>query len=195
MPNEPGGRGGASYRAVNAQLRAVAIFVLLTPGLGSCAPPPMPTAAPSPVPTATPSPVPTGTPAVTARPFAVLCEPDLGTVAPALAGDPCPGAIAAVELAVAKVGHPIDRVVIEPGPFFCDVIWPNASAPPMCYGPLVVSGQFRHAWVSFDGSEEVAAVMLGRDLPPDLNAPAAVPLPWSATLVRVEVPPAGWVMP
>jgi hypothetical protein len=59
----------------------------------------------------------------------------------------------------------------------------------------VVPGQFRHAWVNFHGLAEVAAVMLGRDLPPDLNAPAAVPLPWMATLVRVEVPPAGWVMP
>ena len=52
-----------------------------------------------------------------------------------------------------------------------------------------------HAWVRFLRSEQVAAVMLGRDLPADLSVPAATPLPWKATLVAVEVPPAGWVMP
>ena len=60
---------------------------------------------------------------------------------------------------------------------------------------LVIPGQYMHAWVRFLGSEQVAAVMLGRDLPADLRVPAASPLPWNATLVTVEVPPAAWVMP
>jgi hypothetical protein len=52
-----------------------------------------------------------------------------------------------------------------------------------------------HAWVSFTGSPKVAAVMVGRDLPSEIVSPAPTSPPWTATLVRVEVPPAGWSMP
>jgi hypothetical protein len=173
---------------VKAQLRVAAVVGLLMPSLGCCMPGPSPSTVPLP-------PVPAATPGPTPQPIDVRCIPESGPMQSALAGDPCPGAITAVELAVAQVRLPIDRVVIEPGPFFCDVIWPTAGAPPACYGVLVVPGQFMHAWVGFQRSSEIAAVMLGRDLPRDLSSPAAVPLPWAATLVRVEVPPAGWVMP
>ena len=110
-------------------------------------------------------------------------------------GDPCPGAIVAVELAVVPVHLPMERIVIESGPFFCDVIWPGATTAPACFGTLVIPGQYMHAWVRFVRSDQVAAVMLGRDLPADLTVPATTPLPWNATLVTVEVPPAGWGMP
>lgn len=125
----------------------------------------------------------------------IRCTREPGPLPRALASDPCPDAIVAVTLAVAPVRLPISRIVIEPGPFYCDVIWPGVGSPRVCYGPFVRPGQFMHAWVSFRGSEDVAAVMLGLDLPDDLEAPGATRPPWHATLVTVEVPPAGWVMP
>jgi hypothetical protein len=146
----------------------------------------------SPSPSATAGPLGTSSPSLTA--IDVTCEPD-ATPAPALQGDPCPGATTAVELAVAPVRLPIERIAIEAGPFFCDVIWPGARSSPPCFGPAVIPGQYMHAWVSFIQSEKVAAVALGRNLPADLSVPATAPLPWNATLVTVEVPPAGWAMP
>jgi hypothetical protein len=149
-----------------------------------------------------PTPSPAVSPAVTsiesvspsAPAISIMCRADAAPQ-PALGGDPCPGAISAVELAVAPVRLPIDRIVIEPGPFYCDVIWPGATTAPACYGTLVIPGQYMHAWVGFVRSEKVAVVMLGRDLPADLLVPATAPLPWNATLVAVELPPTGWVMP
>ena len=123
----------------------------------------------------------------------VVCTPDAD--APAYLGDPCPPAIVAVELAVAPVRLPIARVVIEPGPFFCNDVWPGAGVEPPCYAPMVQPGQFMHAWVSFARSTEVGAVMLGRELPLEIGSPPPPPPPWAATLVTVEVPPAGWSMP
>ena len=52
-----------------------------------------------------------------------------------------------------------------------------------------------HAWVSFVGSVDMAAVMLGLDLPADVEDPVATRPPWNATVVTVETPPDGWVMP
>ncbi len=112
-----------------------------------------------------------------------------------LSGDPCPSATMAVELAIAPVRLPIDRIAIEPGPFFCAVFWPGGGSMPPCYGPVVRPGQFMHAWVSFSGSEKVAVVVLGLDLPTDLDIPGSTPPPWNATVLAVEVPPARWVMP
>ena len=151
---------------------------------------------PSPSPATSPSPGSTSieSESPTAPPMTISCQADAAP-APALLGDPCPGATAAVELAVAPARLPIERIVIEPGPFYCDVIWPGATTAPACFGTLVIPGQYMHAWVRFVRSEKVAAVMLGRDLPPDLNVPASTPLPWMATLAAVEVPPLGWVMP
>jgi hypothetical protein len=125
----------------------------------------------------------------------VRCRAEAGAFTGSLAQDPCPGAVAAVRDAVASVTVPIDRIVIEPGPFFCDEVWLGAGTPRVCAGPGVQPGQFMHAWVAFRGSSEVAAVMLGLDMPQNPNAPGATRPPWHATLVRLEVPPAGWVMP
>jgi hypothetical protein len=159
-----------------------------------------PTVSPSPTQTAitpnpsTASPAPT-VPALPSVPaISITCRAQ-SAPQPALGGDPCPGAITAVELVVAAVRLPVERIVIDPGPFYCDVIWPGVQTPPACFGTLVFPGQYMHGWVRFLRSEEIAVVMLGRDLPADLNVPAATPLPWMATLVAVEVPPAGWVMP
>jgi hypothetical protein len=141
---------------------------------------------PDPVVTPAPTPVPTTT---------ASCTREAAPLPSALADDPCPGAILAVELAVAPVRLPIQRIVIEPGPFYCDVLWPGVGSPSLCYGVMVRPGQFMHAWASFVGSEKVAAVALGLDLPDDLAAPGATRPPWNATLAAIEVPPAGWVMP
>jgi len=123
----------------------------------------------------------------------VRCEQEVGPVPSGVAGDPCPEAVVAVSVAVAPVRLPIERIVIEPGPFYCDAVWPGVGSPPACYGPVVRPGQFMHAWVSFHGSDQVAAVMLGRDLPTD--EASATASPWTATVVTVAVPPARWVMP
>lgn len=93
------------------------------------------------------------------------------------------------------VGLPIEWLVVEPGPFFCDVIWPGTASERPCYGPVVRPGQYMRAWVGFVGSDEVAAVALGRNLPPDDDLQDASPIPWRATLLAIEVPPAGWSEP
>jgi hypothetical protein len=176
--------------ALAALLGLAAVLGLVAAG---CIPP-RPTPSPSASFASLPSPsVPTALATPLATP-AIECTPEQAEVVAALRGDPCPGAITAVELATAPVRLPITRLVIEPGPFFCDNVWPGAGSPPICYGVLVIPGQYMHAWVAFKGSEAVAAVMLGRDLPPDLDSPVASTLPWNATLVTVEVPPDGWVM-
>jgi len=165
--------------------------------LGDSRPAPNPTTVPTtasglaspgiiPTPTAAPTPAPT---------TAVSCTREAGPLPSALASDPCPDAVLAVELAVATVRLPIERIVLEPGPFYCDVLWPGVGSPVVCYGVMVRPGQFMHAWASFIGSEKVAAIALGLDLPDDLTSPGATRPPWNATLAAVEVPPAGWVMP
>lgn len=131
----------------------------------------------------------------TAASTSVDCRRDAATPPDALAGDPCPSAITAVELAVATVRLPIDRMVIEPGPLFCNVVWEGVDSPPACYGPIVIPGQYMHAYVSFQGTRQVAVVMLGLDLPANLDAPTATRPPWHSTLITVAVPPPGWVMP
>lgn len=143
--------------------------------------------APSPSPTAGPP----GSPAPTAR---VDCTEEPGPLAPGLSGLACPSAVLAVELAVAPVRLPIERIVIEPGPFFCDVIWPGVQTPVVCFGFAIRPGQYMHAWATFTGSPNVAAVMLGLDLPADDATGASRP-PWNATLTALEIPPDGWVMP
>ncbi len=160
--------------------RRTMTLAALSLALGTCSPMPSPVVSPVAVVESPPA-------------IDVTCMPD--GAAPAYLGDPCPGATVAVELAVAPVRLPIVRAVILPGPFFCDVVWPGASNAPPCYGPMVQPGQFMHAWVAFTGSTKVAAVMLGRDLPPEVGSPAPPPPPWTTTLVTVEVPPAGWAIP
>jgi hypothetical protein len=134
-------------------------------------------------------------PSVSVAERLVACHGESQPLPSALAGDPCRSATVAVEVAVAAVGLPIAEILIEPGPFYCDVLWPGVQSPNPCYASFVRPGQFMHAWVRFTGSDEVAVVALGLDLPADLDIPGATRPPWNATLVRVEVPPAGWVMP
>jgi hypothetical protein len=124
----------------------------------------------------------------------VRCSEELGPLAQGLTGVACPSAIVAVELAVAPVRLPIERIVVDAGPFYCGVLWPGVQTAPDCRGYAVLPGQFMHAWVSFTGSPKVGAVMLGLDLPP-AAVPGATRPPWSATLVTAEIPPDGWVMP
>jgi hypothetical protein len=86
---------------------------------------------------------------------------------------------------VAYVGHPIARLYIGPGPFQCGDIWPGVGSPIVCFGPIVLPGRQMSGWVSFVGTDKVAAVELHRT-PGD---------PWIARVRAFEVPPAGWVMP
>lgn len=124
----------------------------------------------------------------------VRCTEETGPLAPGLDGPACPSAVLAVEIAVAPVRLPIERIVVEPGPFYCDLLWPGVQTAPVCIGYAVQPGQFMHAWVSFAGSPKVAVVMLGLNLPVDDASPPARP-PWQTSLVTVELPPNGWVMP
>jgi hypothetical protein len=125
----------------------------------------------------------------------VRCTPPSGPLPAALATDPCPSARLAVELAVAPVRLPIEAILIEPGNFSCGLFWPGAQSPPLCYGGIERPGQYMHAWVSFTGSAKVAVVVLGLNLPDDIDAPGTTRPPWQTTLLAVEVPPSGWVMP
>ena len=128
----------------------------------------------------------------------VRCVEETVPLAQGLTKPACPSAILAVEIAVAPVRLPIERIFIEPGPLYCDLFWPGVQSAPPCIGYAVRPGQFMHAWVSFEGSSEVAVVMLGLNLPSD-DAPGdtlgATRPPWHTTLVAVEIPPAGWVVP
>ena len=149
------------------------------------------TPGPSPTPASTLTAGPSSTPLPT---MSVSCAREPGPLPSFLADDPCPSAILAVQIAAAPVRLPIERIAIEPGPFWCDVVWPGVQSPAACFGVMVRPGQYMHAWATFVGSPKVAAVMLGLDLPPD-DAPGATRPPWSATLVATEIPPDGWVMP
>jgi hypothetical protein len=126
---------------------------------------------------------------------AVRCQEEPGDLAAGLSKPACPDAILAVQLAVAPVRLPIDRIVIDPGPFFCDVLWPGVRTPAVCLGTFVQPGQFMHAWVGFVGSPKVAAVLLGLDLPLTTPSPRPTRPQWTTTLVTVAIPPTGWVMP
>jgi hypothetical protein len=126
---------------------------------------------------------------------AITCTREATPLPSMLSSDPCPDAVLAVQLAVAPVRLPIERIVIEPGPFYCNVIWPGVGSPVACFGFTVQPGQYMHAWVRFRDTDRVAAVMLGLNLPDEQGEPGATRPPWHATLVAVEVPPSGWVMP
>ncbi|HYK95602.1 MAG TPA: hypothetical protein VE011_07050 [Candidatus Dormibacteraeota bacterium] len=133
--------------------------------------------------------------AVVAAPVQIDCRREVVPFPSYLAGDPCPTAVLAVENAVAVVRMPIRRMVILAGPLFCGVIWEGTGSPAICFDQLDRPGQFMHAYVSFVDSPKVAVVMLGLDLPADDNDPAATRPPWQTTLVAIDVPPSGWVMP
>ena len=149
----------------------------------------------------TPSPSPATGPTGAASDVAVVaaleidCRREVVPFPSYLTGDPCPSAVLAVEGAVAAVRLPIRRMVILAGPLFCDVVWEGFGSPAACFGQLDRPGQYMHAYVRFVDSPKVAVVMLGLDLPADDNDPAATRPPWQTTLVALDVPPSGWVMP
>ncbi len=145
-------------------------------------PSPPPPTTPSPPPTPTPSPVPSAS---------VACVPEPAEVAPGGSGDPCPSALAAVRAAVAPLGLPIAEVYIQPGIFWCGVLWPGFQSMPPCAGIPVVPGASMHGWVAYAGTAKVAAVGLART-PPHGSTPGGQ---WKASIVAFTVPPDGWVMP
>jgi hypothetical protein len=179
-------------------------IALVSALLVACAPGPSPTmtATPSvnPSPSAPSSPraspaapspsLPTSKPAETA-----ICAPETRPLPSALR-DPCPSAIAAIRAVVEPLGQPIARIYLEPDPFECEVLWPGIMSPPpqVCMSPLILPGRWMHGWVSFSGTDKVAAVELARDLPVSGAIPSPVP-PWKASVVAFIVPPAGWSMP
>lgn len=122
---------------------------------------------------------------------AVSCIPEPAEVAPGGSGDPCPMALAAVEAAVAPLALPVTRIYIQPGIFWCGVLWPGLQSTPVCAGPLIVPGARMHGWVAFAGTAKVAAVGLSRT-PPHGSTPGG---PWKAGVAAFTVPPDGWVMP
>jgi hypothetical protein len=151
--------------------------------------PPLATLAPGVTPSPTPEPTPTALPEPQ-----IDCTAEPGALPAMLASDPCPDAITAVELAVAPQRLPVSRMVIEPGPFYCDLVWPGGQTLSPCRPAAARPGQFMHGWVGFFGSDQVAAVVLGLDLPDDLDAPGATRPPWKVTIVADDVPPPGFVV-
>ncbi len=85
-------------------------------------------------------------------------EADVCTLDPTISWvtDPCPAMIAAVHTAVASLGLPVARIVLQPDPFDC-LMWPGAESQVLCQ-PLTIPGTTMHGWVSFTGSNKVAAV-------------------------------------
>ena len=67
-------------------------------------------------------------------------------------GDSRPSALAAVRAAVALLGLPIAEVYIQPGIFWCGVLWPRFQSMPPCAGISVVPGASMHGWVAFAGT-------------------------------------------
>jgi hypothetical protein len=123
----------------------------------------------------------------------VICVPETGPLPSGLAGDQCPSAIAAVRTVVEPLGEPIVRIYLQPG-LFCGGFWPGVGSPPVCYGVAVLPGSTMHGWVSFSGTDKVAALTLFRDVPVSGVIPSPIP-PWTASVVAFIVPPAGWSMP
>lgn len=192
----------SARRAVVNRLAAAFVVPLLVAACASPAPSPSlaaPTARPVASPVGTPLPVtppPPSSPPPSTPPTATPpAETDLCVAQPMktvyIGLDPCPPAIAAVRKAVAPLGLPIASLVLQPG-FFCG-LWPNAASPAICFGPLYVPGSAMHGWVTFLGSDKVAAVSVRLRGALDASPP---PSPsWVATTVAFQVPPAGWVMP
>jgi hypothetical protein len=166
----------------NMRALAALVIIVFVAGCGPVTPSPSPTL---PEPTATAaSPLPTS-------PSAVLsCQPDPEA---SELGDPCPSAAMAVQAVVARFGYPVTRIVIQPGRFFCGVLWPGVQSMPACLGgPATAPGGAMYGWVAFAGTTKVAAVSLVRDVP---TTPGASPGPWVAFVNSYDVPPAGWLVP
>ena len=168
--------------------------------VGACSPLPTPSASPAPsvtpAPTASPpsaTPTPTVTPTLSPTPVAetVTCIPESQPLPAGLEGDPCPDVVAAVRSVVEPLGTPTAIYVANRG-FDCGDVWPGVGSPVACFGPLELPGTRMHGWVTFAGTDNVAAVSISRR--PGAG-PTATPSPWVAKLMTFEVPPAGWAMP
>ena len=167
-------------------MRRLALLAVLA--VSACQANPSPSLAPQPSrqPTA-----PTAIPSIAGR--VAWCPPYLASEDPGHGGDPCPSAKSATTDAVARLGYPVARIVLLPGPFDCGVVWPGSDSPPVCLGPAILPGRSMHGWVSFVGTERIAAVEMYRDIP--TSTPASTPGPWTVTISDLRVPPAGWQMP
>lgn len=172
-------------------LRSLFVAALL---VAACVSPvPSPTAL---VATMSPEPSPGSTPSASPSPplVTVRCVPEGAALPSPFDADPCPDALGAATAAVAPTGLPIRRIALEPGPFGCAGPWPGVGSPVICLDALVIAGTHMHGWVAFIGSDKVAAVELSRPYPTsDPGYPAGSP--WTARVVTVAIPPAGWVMP
>ncbi len=178
-------------------MKALIALAAVVFAVAACASP-APSSSPAP-PTDYPVASPVGTPfPVTPQPTSTppaetdVCVPEPGP-SPYSIADPCPPAIDAVRIAIARLGLPIARIVLQPQPFDCGTLWPGVDTPQICFGPFVMSGTTMHGWVSFTGSAKVAAVSLHLQ-PATGPSPAPSPM-WIAFVAAFQVPPAGWVMP
>ncbi len=99
--------------------------------------------------------------------------------------------IAAVHEALAPLGLSVARIVLQPDPFDC-LLWPGAESQIRCQ-PATIPGTAMHGWVTFTGSDKVAAVSLSFQVSAG-SSPAPSPS-WVATVAAFQVPPAGFVMP
>ena len=176
-------------------MRSLPVVLLLVALAGCASPPPPLTSTPAASPTASspsttsPSPSPTPLPSTS-----ITCLRETAPLPSALAGDPCPAALAAVRALVAPLGLPIARIYLAPDPFFCGDLWPEVGSSTVCAGPIILPGRTMHGWVAFTGTAKIAAVALDRPYPPAGSPTASAPQ-WQATLAAFVVPPAGWVMP
>jgi hypothetical protein len=184
-PSRLQGSGRQARIALAAMVGAIGLAVVIALAAARPAGAPSPAARPTAA----------GTDTVVAATAQVDCRREVVRSPRYLTGDPCPSAVLAVEAAVATVRLPILRMVILAGPLYCDVVWEGYGSPAACFGQLVRPGEYMHAYVSFGDSKKVAAVMLGLDLPADDSDPTATRPPWLTTLVALDVPPSGWVMP
>ena len=175
-------------------LAAVAALVVAVAACASPVPSPSASASPStPAASAPGKPAPVTPPPTTTPP----AETDVCVAEPMktvyIGIDPCPPAIAAVRAVVAPLGLPVARMVLQPRPFDCGDLWPGIGSPMICAGVVVIPGTTMHGWVTFVGSDKVAAVSLRLQGATDPSPP---PSPvWVAQIVAFQVPPAGWAMP
>ena len=173
---------------MRALIPVLAALAVLT---GCAAPLPSATSSPSPRPAVTPVSSPTPTPQPTP---AIACVRE---VIPSASGDPCPSAIAAVEMTVATLGLPMSRMSLVGGPFICGGYWFGPGSAPACLMEPYLPGQWMHGWVAFVGSSKVAAVLLGHPEPdvPCCGSPPPSPWSWQATVSAFQVPPSSFVFP
>jgi len=181
-----------------APLARIGAALLVIGLLVACASSESPSPISTPVPTASATPSPSPSPTPQPSP-AISCQswgPDL-LPSWLAADDPCPSAIAAVEVAVRPLAWPIARLSIGPGSFQCGQLWPGLpTSGPICLGVVVVPGTAMYGWVNFSDTEKMAAVQLHREVAGiEPSGPAPSVGLWQARVLAFAVPPSGWTMP